>query len=124
MACEYGWEAILQNLEIYALRAHLLGRVSSELVDVLERALANMSSRGALRAASNLAALLRNATLCATYNHKQYSSLRAQLSTYVEYFAGNYGGQYESAPDSFQRVREFVDCLQRLLQRFPKVPSN
>lgn len=80
-ACEYGWDSLLTNLEAFALE-----KLPSDLPDRLEEAFSTMSSRGRLRAAASLMAVLRGANSSLEDMCYLYSRLRSSASLKLEHF--------------------------------------
>lgn len=81
MACEYGWDDLVQKLKKYALK-----EMPGDLPDGLENEFEDMSTRGRVRAASSLLALLVHARSSLRDIRYHYVRLRAWASSRIRNF--------------------------------------
>lgn len=113
MACEHGWEGVIQNLEKYAYTVE----ATDDLHDGLERALANMSSRGGLRAASSMVALLRHLTSSLQDTRRRHNSLRDKILSKLKNFTA--GDGYCHNVDREHASQRALAIIGELYQEFP-----
>lgn len=122
LACEYGWEGLVKNLESFAFsRERSTGR---GFHDGLEKALSNMSSRGATRAASSLVAISRHATSSLCETHRLYCDLRQRISDELKNFLlsmGTYVNIHWADRDKQLVEQRASEIIIELHQQFPEL---